>query len=102
MASTAVVLGVGLAAVGLAGRALSRRLPDLERNMAQTAKRLAESTPSKYYRGGFETQMTKREASLILGEWFVSFRGFLFINVPVLWTMFYCRLMLAKGGVCSN
>lgn len=67
MASTAVVLGVGLAAVGLAGRALSRHLPDLERNMAQTAKRLAESTPSKYYRGGFETQMTKREASLILG-----------------------------------
>ena len=102
MASTAVVLGVGLAAVGLAGRALSRRLPDLERNMAQTAKRLAESTPSKYYRGGFETQMTKREASLILGQWFDCFRGFLFINVPVLWTMFYCRLMLAKSGVCSN
>lgn len=67
MASSFVVFGIGLAAVGLAGRHLSRRLPDLERNLSETAKRLADSTPSKYYRGGFESQMTKREAGLILG-----------------------------------
>ena len=69
MASTAVVLGVSLAVVGLAGRHLLRRLPDLERNMSQAAKALSDSAPSKYYRGGFEPQMSKREASLILGTY---------------------------------
>ena len=33
----------------------------------QAAKVLSESAPSKFYRGGFEPQMSKREASLILG-----------------------------------
>jgi len=66
MASYAVIFGVSLAALGFAGRALSRRLPDIEINISQTAKRLSEGT-SKYYRGGFESQMSKGEASLILG-----------------------------------
>ena len=39
MASTAVVLGVSLAVVGLGGRHLLRRLPDLEKNMSQVSER---------------------------------------------------------------
>lgn len=48
--STFVVAGAALTALGLAGRAILRQ-----------------STKISYYRGGFEPNMTRREASLILG-----------------------------------
>ncbi|XP_011340600.1 mitochondrial import inner membrane translocase subunit TIM14 isoform X2 [Ooceraea biroi] len=69
MASSLLAVGIGLAAVGYAGRYLFRRLPNLSQRMAETVKRLdSESLAnSKYYKGGFEPRMTKREASLILG-----------------------------------
>lgn len=47
-----ITAGAALAAVGLAGRALMR---------------LGANVAPKFYRGGFEPNMTKREASLILG-----------------------------------
>ncbi|THD25174.1 Mitochondrial import inner membrane translocase subunit 14 [Fasciola hepatica] len=62
--SSPVLIGLGLVAVGLAGRYITRqvkvtRIPDLAR--------IAGFTTSKYYRGGFEPKMTRREAALILG-----------------------------------
>lgn len=92
-ASTAVVAGIGLAAVGFAGRYLLRRMPNLSQRMAETMKKLDSQVETflltslylhlfqninfyiyiqslannKYYKGGFEPKMTKREASLILG-----------------------------------
>lgn len=48
--SSFVVAGAALTAIGLAGRAILRQ-----------------STKISYYRGGFEPNMTRREASLILG-----------------------------------
>ncbi|XP_011167456.1 mitochondrial import inner membrane translocase subunit TIM14 [Solenopsis invicta] len=68
MASTVVAAGIGLAAVGFAGRYLLRRVPNLSQRMAETIKRLDSQSlaNNKYYKGGFEPKMTKREASLIL------------------------------------
>lgn len=65
-----VLAGVGLAAVGFAGRYLMRRAPNMTTQFAEAMKAMptAESfATSKYYRGGFDAKMTKREASLILG-----------------------------------
>ncbi|XP_070160435.1 mitochondrial import inner membrane translocase subunit TIM14 isoform X1 [Polyergus mexicanus] len=68
-ASTAVAAGIGLAAVGFAGRYLLKRMPNLSQKMAETVKKLDSQSlvNTKYYKGGFEPKMTKREASLILG-----------------------------------
>ncbi|KAF8568958.1 translocase of the inner mitochondrial membrane 14 isoform d [Paragonimus westermani] len=67
----AVLVGFGLLGVGLVGRYVTRRLnfakiPDL--------LRLTATSNSKYYRGGFEAKMSRREAALILGvRYFVHF-----------------------------
>ncbi|XP_012278993.1 mitochondrial import inner membrane translocase subunit TIM14 [Orussus abietinus] len=63
MSSTVIVAGIGLAAIGFAGRYVAKKLPSLMKNMPN-AQTLANT---KYYKGGFESKMTKREASLILG-----------------------------------
>ncbi|XP_037918720.1 mitochondrial import inner membrane translocase subunit TIM14 isoform X1 [Hermetia illucens] len=72
MASTAVLAGLGLAAVGFLGKHLMRRMPAMSEKLTEAIKTLpkfdAESLAnSKYYKGGFEPKMNKREASLILG-----------------------------------
>lgn len=61
-----------MAAVGFAGRYVLRQMPNASVKFAEAVKNLpkfdAESlATSKYYKGGFEPKMTKREASLILG-----------------------------------
>lgn len=50
--SSFVAAGAALTAIGLVGRALVKR---------------GSLISTKYYKGGFESVMTKREASLILG-----------------------------------
>lgn len=60
------------AAVGYGGRYVLRQLPNASAKMAEAMRNLpkfdSESlASSKYYRGGFEPKMSKREASLILG-----------------------------------
>ncbi|XP_059486895.1 mitochondrial import inner membrane translocase subunit TIM14-like [Neocloeon triangulifer] len=72
MASTAVMAGLGLAIVGYTGRYILRRAPNIVEQMSKAAEMLpkldAESlASSKYYKGGFDAKMSKREASLILG-----------------------------------
>ncbi|XP_004518736.2 mitochondrial import inner membrane translocase subunit TIM14 [Ceratitis capitata] len=72
MASSLIVAGIGLAAVGFAGKHLMRRMPAMATKLNETMKNLpkfdAESLAnSKYYKGGFDPKMNKREASLILG-----------------------------------
>jgi DnaJ family protein C protein 19 len=64
--------GLTAAAVGFGGRYLLRQMPNASQKMAEAMKNMpkfdSESLAgSKYYRGGFEPKMTKREASLILG-----------------------------------
>ncbi|XP_013148718.1 PREDICTED: mitochondrial import inner membrane translocase subunit TIM14 [Papilio polytes] len=72
MASTIIVAGIGMAAVGFAGRYLLKQMPNASMKFAEAVKNLpkfdTESLAnSKYYKGGFEPKMTKREAALILG-----------------------------------
>ncbi len=71
MSSGIVLAGLGLAAIGLGGRILSRHMPKAAQAFEQTLKAIPTSqgswANSKYYKGGFEPKMTRREASLTLG-----------------------------------
>ncbi|CAH8431835.1 unnamed protein product [Schistosoma bovis] len=62
--STPVLLGLGMIAVGVAGRYITRNT-----NIGNIQKLFSISglNGSKYYRGGFEQNMSRREAALILG-----------------------------------
>lgn len=58
----------------LKGRSLIKHAPAVTQNLEKKLASLPKSTFSfssitdvKYYKGGFETKMTRREASLILG-----------------------------------
>ncbi|XP_032575479.1 mitochondrial import inner membrane translocase subunit TIM14 isoform X2 [Drosophila sechellia] len=72
MASSVILAGLGVAAVGFAGKHLMRRMPQMTTKFNEALKNLpkfdAESMAAcKYYKGGFDPKMNKREASLILG-----------------------------------
>ncbi|PVD18921.1 hypothetical protein C0Q70_21480 [Pomacea canaliculata] len=68
MATGVILAGLGLAVAGFAGRYALRY-----GKIAQTAfRQQIDALPSngafsKYYKGGFEPKMSKREAGLILG-----------------------------------
>ncbi|CAK8693864.1 mitochondrial import inner membrane translocase subunit TIM14-like [Clavelina lepadiformis] len=66
MATTMVIVGLGLAGSALALRTLARASGPLAKQMEKTIAELG-TADYKYYRGGFEPKMTKREAGLILG-----------------------------------
>ncbi|XP_043276366.1 mitochondrial import inner membrane translocase subunit TIM14-like isoform X2 [Venturia canescens] len=72
MANTAVVAGIGIAIVGFGGRSIFNRMPMLTQKLAEALKTVSKLDSqtlanSKYYKGGFEPTMTRKEASLILG-----------------------------------
>lgn len=69
MASSLVAAGIGLAVVGYTGRYVLRRMPAWSIKMSETLKSLdaQKLANNKYYKGGFESKMSRREASLILG-----------------------------------
>lgn len=61
-----------MAAVGFAGRYVIRQMPNATSKFAEAVKNLPKFDSetlanSKYFKGGFESKMTKREAALILG-----------------------------------
>ncbi|KAG5674170.1 putative Mitochondrial import inner membrane translocase subunit TIM14 [Polypedilum vanderplanki] len=67
-----ILAGLTAAAIGFGGRYLLRQIPNASQKMTEAMKNLpkfdSESLAnSKYYRGGFEPKMSKREAALILG-----------------------------------
>ncbi|XP_037553868.1 mitochondrial import inner membrane translocase subunit TIM14 [Nematolebias whitei] len=68
MASTLVAVGLTLAAAGFAGRYAMQAMKQMKPHMKQALQSLPNTAfGGGYYRGGFETKMTKREAALILG-----------------------------------
>ena len=73
MSTSLILAGLGLAAAGYAGRYIVRKSPSIVAQAEATMKsipNLASSEAwanSKYYKGGFDGKMTKREAALILG-----------------------------------
>ena len=66
MTSSVVVFGLSLAGSALALRTVFRRSAPWIKRAENTMKNLT-SANYKYYNGGFESKMTKREAALILG-----------------------------------
>ncbi|XP_048361078.1 mitochondrial import inner membrane translocase subunit TIM14 isoform X1 [Sphaerodactylus townsendi] len=67
MASTMIAVGLTIAAAGYAGRYALQAMKQMEPQVKQALQSLPKAAFSGYYRGGFESKMTKREASLILG-----------------------------------
>uniref|UniRef100_A0A8C6TWJ0 Mitochondrial import inner membrane translocase subunit TIM14 n=1 Tax=Neogobius melanostomus TaxID=47308 RepID=A0A8C6TWJ0_9GOBI len=68
MASSAVAVGLALAAAGFAGRYVMQAMKHVEPQMKEALKSFPMTAfGGGYYRGGFEPKMTKREASLVLG-----------------------------------
>uniref|UniRef100_A0ACB8FB25 DnaJ of sub C member 19 n=1 Tax=Sphaerodactylus townsendi TaxID=933632 RepID=A0ACB8FB25_9SAUR len=66
-ASTMIAVGLTIAAAGYAGRYALQAMKQMEPQVKQALQSLPKAAFSGYYRGGFESKMTKREASLILG-----------------------------------
>ena len=96
MSTTVVIAGLGLAVIGYAGeficsfivelrlkddlnnsegRIIVKHAPKVAENLEKKLSTLPKITPptfssltdAKYYKGGFESKMSKREAALILG-----------------------------------
>ncbi|XP_063426648.1 mitochondrial import inner membrane translocase subunit TIM14-like isoform X1 [Mytilus trossulus] len=63
--SNLILAGLGIAAVGFGGRYLTRHA----KTVTQTLKKQMDASGalSKYYKGGFDAKMSKREAGLVLG-----------------------------------
>ncbi|XP_053404405.1 mitochondrial import inner membrane translocase subunit TIM14-like [Mercenaria mercenaria] len=64
--SSMILAGLGLAAIGFGGRYALRYAKNAEQ-ILKKVENIPSGAFSKYYRGGFEQKMSKREASLILG-----------------------------------
>ena len=66
MSSSVVAIGLGLAGSALVLRTALRSAQPWARQVETFMKNI-NSVNYKYYRGGFESKMTKREAAMILG-----------------------------------
>nr|XP_020745162.1 dnaJ homolog subfamily C member 15 isoform X2 [Odocoileus virginianus texanus] len=66
-ARSLIAVGLGIAALGFAGRYAFQIWKPLGQVITETAKKISTPSFSSYYRGGFEQKMSRREASLILG-----------------------------------
>ncbi|XP_031321910.1 dnaJ homolog subfamily C member 15 isoform X2 [Camelus dromedarius] len=67
LARSLITVGLGIAALGFAGRCAFQIWKPLGQVIAETAKKISTPSFSSYYKGGFEQKMSRREASLILG-----------------------------------
>ncbi|KAM9674437.1 dnaJ homolog subfamily C member 15 isoform 1-T2 [Dama dama] len=67
LARSLIAVGLGIAALGFAGRYAFQIWKPLGQVITETAKKISTPSFSSYYRGGFEQKMSRREASLILG-----------------------------------
>ncbi|XP_054168124.1 mitochondrial import inner membrane translocase subunit TIM14-like [Oppia nitens] len=65
--STYITAGLALAAIGFGGRAILRRSRGLTEMLNKSLPTSGSFTNSKYYKGGFESKMSRREAGLVLG-----------------------------------
>ena len=69
-----MIVGLGIAAVGVIVILFVKNAPAFATNLEKKLASLPKATSfasfaesSKYYKGGFEPKMTRREAALILG-----------------------------------
>lgn len=61
-----ILAGVGLAGTALVLRAALGSMKHLQKHVSKLSK--TSSLFTSYYKGGFDPKMSRREASLILGE----------------------------------
>ncbi|XP_034276540.1 dnaJ homolog subfamily C member 15 [Pantherophis guttatus] len=66
-AKSVIGVGLGIAVVAFGGRYAFQLRKPLEEIFSQVARNISATTVSSYYKGGFESKMNVREASLILG-----------------------------------
>ncbi|XP_032082943.1 dnaJ homolog subfamily C member 15 [Thamnophis elegans] len=67
LAKSVIGVGLGIAAVAFGGRYAFQLWKPFEELFSQVARNISATTASSYYKGGFESKMNVREASLILG-----------------------------------
>ncbi|KAL1237280.1 hypothetical protein TSPI_05873 [Trichinella spiralis] len=67
MSSVAILAGLGIATAGILGRLAVRYGKQMSSRLKNQLDAIPGGTFSKYYQGGFEKKMTRREAFLILG-----------------------------------
>ncbi|KAK4880168.1 hypothetical protein RN001_008314 [Aquatica leii] len=72
MSSSVILAGLGLAAVGYIGRQVMRQMPNVAKTVNEAMKtfpklNVESMTTARYYKGGFDPKMNRREAALILG-----------------------------------
>ncbi|XP_022430616.1 dnaJ homolog subfamily C member 15 [Delphinapterus leucas] len=67
LARSLIAVGLGIAALGFAGRYTFQIWKPLGQIITETAKKISTPSFSSYYKGGFEQKMSRQEASLILG-----------------------------------
>ncbi|XP_070799292.1 dnaJ homolog subfamily C member 15 [Pituophis catenifer annectens] len=67
LAKSVIGVGLGIAVVAFGGRYAFQLRKPLEEIFSQVARNISATTVSSYYKGGFESKMNVREASLILG-----------------------------------
>ncbi|XP_048747525.1 mitochondrial import inner membrane translocase subunit TIM14-like [Ostrea edulis] len=68
MSSAVILAGLGMAVVGFGGRYLAKHAPAVGATVKKSMDAgLNSGAFSKYYKGGFEAKMSKREAGLVLG-----------------------------------
>ncbi|RWS16274.1 mitochondrial import inner membrane translocase subunit TIM14-like protein [Dinothrombium tinctorium] len=68
--SGVILAGLAMAAVGIGGRYLMRASQRFGKTISEQLQQLPNSSSfanGRFYKGGFEPKMTRREASLILG-----------------------------------
>ncbi|CAG2113631.1 unnamed protein product [Medioppia subpectinata] len=65
--SSVVTAGLALAVIGFGGRAILRRSKGLGDMLSKSLPTSGSLANSKYYRGGFDPKMNRREAGLVLG-----------------------------------
>lgn len=93
-----------MAAVGFAGRYVLRQMPNATSRFAEAVKNLPKFDTnlanSKYYKGGFEPKMTKREAALILGVSPTANKNKVCNATCMFFTSSFCKIVHNRNMYC--
>lgn len=66
-----ILAGLGIAAAAFTGKYILRQMPNAAKTFNEAMKNLPNlEANSKYYKGGFDPKMNRREAALILGIYY--------------------------------
>lgn len=77
--------------MGFGGRYVLRQMPNVAKTMQEAMKAIPKIDAdtvvgSKYYKGGFDPKMSRREAALILGRYTINIQGSDKLCLPQIFT----------------